>query len=111
MDNQLNQYDNSGGYNNGGHGNGNGPGGNGGNGNGNGEPPRKPSVMMMVLAGLSSMLVALMLWQLFFGTDADSQVSYSQFLEYIKERALKICGISGKLRKILAWIPMRCVSV
>ena len=82
MDNQLNQYDNSGGHNNGGRGNGSG--GNGGNGNGNGEPPRKPSVMMMVLAGLSSMLVALMLWQLFFGTDADSQVSYSRFLEYIE---------------------------
>ena len=82
MDNQLNQYDNNGGHNNGGRGNG--PGGNGGNGNGNGEPPRKPSVMMMVLAGLSSMLVALMLWQLFFGTDAESQVSYSRFLEYIE---------------------------
>ena len=80
MDNQLNQYDNSGGHNNGGRGNG--PGGNGGN--GNGDPPKKPSVMMMVLAGLSTMLVALMLWQLFFGTDADSQVSYSRFLEYIE---------------------------
>ena len=46
MDNQMNQYDNGGGYNGGNRGNN--PGGNNG-GNGN-QPPRKPNVTMMVLA-------------------------------------------------------------
>ncbi len=85
MDNQLNQYDNGGGYNNGGRGNG--PGGNGGNGN---EPPRRPNIMMMVLAVLSTLLIALMLWNLLFGTSDEDQVSYSQFLEYLE---------SGKVEK------------
>ena len=79
MDNQMNQYDNGGGYNNGGRGNG--PGGNGGNGN---QPPRKPNIMMVLLAGLSTVLLVFMLWNLLFGTSGNTQeVSYTKFLEYI----------------------------
>ena len=78
MDNQMNQYDNGGGHNNG---SGNGPGGNGGNGN---QPPRKPNIMMVLLAGLSTVLLIFMLWNLLFGTNGNTQeVSYTKFLEYL----------------------------
>ena len=81
MDNQMNQYDNGGGYNNGGRGNM--PGGNGGNGNGN-QPPRRPNLMMILLAGLSTVLLVFMLWNLMFGSSGSSQeISYTKFLEYI----------------------------
>ncbi len=81
MDNQMNQYDNGGGYNNGGRGNM--PGGNGGNGNGN-QPPRRPNIMMILLAGLSTVLLVFMLWNLMFGSSGSSQeISYTRFLEYI----------------------------
>ncbi len=79
MDNQMNQYDNGGGYNNGGRGNM--PGNNGGNGN---QPPRKPNIMMVLLAGLSTVLLVFMLWNLLFGTSGNTQeVSYTKFLEYV----------------------------
>lgn len=79
MDNQMNQYDNGGGYNNGGRGNM--PGNNGGNGN---QPPKKPNIMMVLLAGLSTVLLVFMLWNLLFGTSGNTQeVSYTKFLEYI----------------------------
>lgn len=82
MDNQMNQYDNGGGYNGGNRGNG--PGGNNG-GNGN-QPPRKPNITMMVLAALSTVLIAFMLWNMVFGNTAVGQeVSYTQFLQYISE--------------------------
>ncbi len=81
MDNQMNQYDNGGGYNNGGRGNM--PGGNGGNGNGN-QPPRRPNLMMVLLAGLSTVLLVFMLWNLLFGSSGNTQeVSYTKFLEYV----------------------------
>ena len=81
MDNQMNQYDNGGGYNNGGRGNG--PGGNGGNGSGN-QPPRRPNIMMLLLAGLSTVLLVFMLWNLLFGSSGNTQeVSYTKFLEHI----------------------------
>ncbi len=82
MDNKMNQYDNGGGYNNGGQG---GPGGNGGNGNGNGnQPPRRPNLMMVLLAGLSTVLLVFMLWNLLFGGNGNTQeVSYTKFLEYV----------------------------
>ena len=94
-DNQLNQYDNGGGYNNGGRGNG--PGGNGGGGN---EPPRRPNMMMMVLAGISTLLIALMLWNLLFGTSDENQVSYSQFLTYIEEGRVEKANLlsTGEIR-------------
>ncbi|MCI8543728.1 MAG: ATP-dependent zinc metalloprotease FtsH [Lachnospiraceae bacterium] len=78
----MNQYDNGGGYNNGGRGNG--PGGNGG-GNGN-QPPRRPNIMMVLLAALSTVLLVFMLWNLLFGSSGSGQeVSYTKFLEYINE--------------------------
>ena len=81
MDNQMNQYDNGGGYNNGGRGNM--PGGNGGNGGGN-QPPRRPNLMMILLAGLSTVLLVFMLWNLMFGSSGSSQeISYTRFLEYV----------------------------
>lgn len=81
MDNQMNQYDNGGGYHNGNRGNNSG--GNGGNGN---QPPRKPNITMLVLAALSTVLIVFMLWNLMFGSAADGQnVSYTQFLQYIEE--------------------------
>ncbi len=81
MDNQMNQYDNGGGYNNGGRGNM--PGGNGGNGNGN-QPPRRPNLMMILLAGLSTVLLVFMLWNLMFGGSGNTQeMSYTKFLEHL----------------------------
>ena len=81
MDNQMNQYDNGGGYNNGNRGNNSG--GNGGNGN---QPPRKPNITMLVLAALSTVLIVFMLWNMVFGgTASTQQVSYTQFLQYINE--------------------------
>ena len=85
MDNQMNQYDNGGGYNNGNRGNN--PGGNGGNGN---QPPRKPNITMLVLAALSTVLIVFMLWNMVFGgTASTQQVSYTQFLQYINEGRVK----------------------
>ena len=83
MDNHLNEYDNGNGYNNN---RGNGSGGNGNNGSGgNGQPPRKPSLMMLILAGLSTVLVVFMLWNTFFDNiSGANEVSYTQFLEYLK---------------------------
>ena len=81
MDNQTNQYDNGGGYNNGGRGNT--PGGNGGNGNGN-QPPKRPNIMMILLAALSTVLLVFMLWNLLFGSSGNNQeVSYTKFLEHL----------------------------
>ena len=79
MDNQMNQYDNGGGYNNGGQGNG--PGNNGGNGN---QPPRRPNIMMVLLAALSTVLLVFVLWNLLFGGNGNTQeVSYTKFLEHV----------------------------
>lgn len=81
MDNQMNQYDNGGGYNNGG--NGNMPGNNGGNGN---QPPQRPNIMIILLGGLVSVLIICMLWNMLFGANGNAQeVSYTKFLEYLNE--------------------------
>ena len=80
MDNQLNEYDNGGGYNNGGRGNGPGNGGGGGN-----QPPKRPNIMMLVLAVLSTLLIMLMLWNVLFGTSDENQVTYSQFLQLVEQ--------------------------
>ena len=62
--------------NNGGSGNN----GNGGNGNGN-RPPRRPSVLMMILSGLLTVIVVLMLYNVFFGTNNGTEVAYTDFLK------------------------------
>ncbi len=80
MDNQINKYDN-GNRGNSGQGNGNRGNGNG----GNGQPPKRPGVMMLVMAGLSTVLLIFMMWNLFFGgMDDANEVSYTQFIEYIE---------------------------
>ena len=79
MDNNMNQYDNGGGYNNGNRGNGQG-------GNGGGQSPKKPSMMMLLLAALSTVLIVFMLWNLLFGDSTGAQsVSYTEFLQYLNE--------------------------
>jgi len=85
MGDQMNQFDNGGGYNNNNN-RGNQPGGNGNNGGGGNQPPKKPSIMMLFLAALSTLLLVIMLWNILFGTNGNTkEVSYTQFLEYIKE--------------------------
>ena len=94
MDNQMNQYDNGGGYNNGGRGNV--PGGNGGNGN---QPPRKPNITMLVLAALSTVLIVFMLWNIVFGgAAAGPEVSYTQFCNILTKEKWKLwkCRARGR---------------
>ena len=80
MDNQLNQYDNGGGYNNGG-GNSSGNGGNGGNG---GEPPRRPNMLVVLLATLGMLVLLLSAMRLFSGDGDSNQVTYTKFIEYVE---------------------------
>ena len=54
--------------------------GNGGNGNDN-RPPRRPSVLMMILSGLMTVIVVLMLYNAFFGTNNGTEVAYTDFLK------------------------------
>ena len=76
MDNQMNQYDNGNGYNN----RGNGQGGNGNN-NGN-QPPKKPNTMMLVLAALGTVLLVFMFYNSIFDTSPDKDTrEYSVFLQ------------------------------
>ncbi|MBE5874551.1 MAG: ATP-dependent zinc metalloprotease FtsH [Lachnospiraceae bacterium] len=77
MDNQMNQYDNGNGYNN----RGNGQGGNGNNGNGN-QPPKKPNTMMLVLAALGTVLLVFMFYNSIFGSTPEKDTKdYSVFLQ------------------------------
>ena len=77
MDNQMNQYDNGNGYNN----RGNGQGGNGNNGNGN-QPPKKPNTMMLVLAALGTVLLVFMFYNSIFGSTPNKDTKdYSVFLQ------------------------------
>ena len=96
MDNQINNYDN-GNRGNGGPNNGNrGTGGNG----GNGQPPKRPGVMMLVMAGLSTVLLIFMVWNLFFGgMDDANEVSYTQFIEYVEANCVDQAEVqaSGKI--------------
>lgn len=81
MDNNLNQYDNGGGYNGGNRGNNSGGGGN----NGNGSPQR-PNIVMIILAGISAMVIFFLFMNLFFGNRTDGEeVAYTQFLQYIED--------------------------
>lgn len=97
MDNQMNEYDNGGGYNNGNRGNGpGGPGGSGGNGGGGNQPPRKPNLMMLILAGLSTLLIVFMMWNLLFGdTAAGQEVSYTQFLKMLDEDKIEAVEVQS----------------
>lgn len=76
MDNNINEYDNGGGYNNGNRGNGQGgPG-------GNGQPPRKPNMTLLILAMISTVIVVFLFYNMLFSTSTASQtVEYTQFLQ------------------------------
>lgn len=83
----IESYNNGYGPGNGGNGNGApGSGNNGGNGNnsnggsGNGSPKR-PSILMLILSGLMTVIVVLMLYNAFFGTNTGTEVSYTDFLK------------------------------
>ena len=97
-------YNNGYGSGNGGNGNGApGSGNNGGNGNngngGNGNrPPRRPSILMMILSGLMTVIAILMLYNAFFGTGNGTEVSYTDFLKDLeadKVEAVEVNKESG----------------
>ena len=97
-------YNNGYGSGNGGNGNGapgsgnnsgNGNNGNGGNGN---RPPRRPSILMMILSGLMTVIAILMLYNVFFGTGNGTEVSYTDFLKDLeadKVEAVEVNKESG----------------
>lgn len=106
-------------YNNG-YGSGNGGNGNGapgsGNNNGNGgngnRPPRRPSILMMILSGLMTVIAILMLYNAFFGTGNGTEVSYTDFLKDLeadKVEAVEVNKESGvitvQLKKEAAATP------
>ena len=111
-------YNNGYGPGNGGNGNGApGSGNNGGNGNngngGNGNrPPRRPSILMMILSGLMTVIAILMLYNAFFGTGNGTEVSYTDFLKDLeadKVEAVEVNKESGvitvQLKKEAAATP------
>ena len=111
-------YNNGYGSGNGGNGNGApGSGNNSGNGNngncGNGNrPPRRPSILMMILSGLMTVIAILMLYNAFFGTGNGTEVSYTDFLKDLeadKVEAVEVNKESGvitvQLKKEAAATP------
>mgnify|MGYP000679979456 FL=1 len=88
---------------------GNGNNGNGGNGN---RPPRRPSILMMILSGLMTVIAILMLYNAFFGTGNGTEVSYTDFLKDLeadKVEAVEVNKESGvitvQLKKEAAATP------
>ena len=88
---------------------GNGNNGNGGNGN---RPPRRPSILMMILSGLMTVIAILMLYNVFFGTGNGTEVSYTDFLKNLeadKVEAVEVNKESGvitvQLKKEAAATP------
>ena len=88
---------------------GNGNNGNGGNGN---RPPRRPSILMMILSGLMTVIAILMLYNAFFGTGNGTEVSYTDFLKDLeadKVEAIEVNKESGvitvQLKKEAAATP------
>ena len=94
-------YNNGYGSGNGGNGNGapgsgnnsgNGNNGNGGNGN---RPPRRPSILMMILSGLMTVIAILMLYNAFFGTGNGTEVSYTDFLKDLEADKVEAVAEKG----------------
>ena len=78
-------------YNNGGSGGNTGPGGNGGN---NQKPPR-PSIMMVLVFVLMSLLFVSMLWAIFFGKGGNvTEVPYSTFVERMEADQIETVKLS-----------------
>lgn len=76
MGNNVNEYDNGGGYNNGNRGNGQGGSG------GNGRPPGKPNMTWLILAMICTVLITFLFYNMIFSTGTSAQVvEYTQFLE------------------------------
>ena len=114
----IESYNNGYGPGNGGNGNGApGSGNNGGNGNnsngGNGNgSPKRPSILMLILSGLMTVIVVLMLYNAFFGTNTGTEVSYTDFLKDLeadKVEAVEVNKESGvitvQLKKEAAATP------
>ena len=98
MDNQMNQYDNGGGYNNGNRGGG--PGGPGGG--GNGQPPRRPNVLIMILLGLSAVMITFMFYNLLLGGGSSAQeVEYTQFLKDLEDGRVERVEVNVENAEIL----------
>ena len=83
MDNQLNQYDNGGGYGSGGNG-GNGSGGNGTGGGRGGDSPRRPNMILVALVTLGTLILMLNIMRYFSGSADSEEVTYTKFLEYVE---------------------------
>ena len=111
-------YNNGYGSGNGGNGNGapgsgnNGGIGNNGNGGNGNRPPRRPSILMMILSGLMTVIAILMLYNAFFGTGNGTEVSYTDFLKDLeadKVEAVEVNKESGvitvQLKKEAAATP------
>ena len=118
MKNLFRQYNNGYGSGNGGNGNGapgngnNGSNGNNGNGGNGNRPPRRPSILMMILSGLMTVIAILMLYNAFFGTGNGTEVSYTDFLKDLeadKVEAVEVNKESGvitvQLKKEAAATP------
>lgn len=91
MDNQMNQYDNGGGYNNGNRGNGQG----GNNGGNNNQPPKKPNWMMILLAGLSTLMIVMLFWNIMFGTDNSDSYAYTEFLDMLEDGKIETAQVQS----------------
>ncbi len=92
MDNQLNLYDKGNGYNN----RGNGSGGNGNNGGGN-QPPKRPSTMMLVLAALGTILIVFMFYNTLFGSSQDKEIKeYTTFLKDLEDNKVETVEINAE---------------
>lgn len=91
----LNQYDNGNGYNNGNRGNGQGGSNQGGNGQGgSGNPnPRKVNLLLLLIAALITLMVTSMFMR---SMTADSQeLSYSEFMQKVEEGKVKAVRYSS----------------
>ena len=92
MNNQIHQYDNSGGQN---QNRGNGPGGSGGSGGGN-QPPKKPSRGMMILAALSTFFIFLMIFNFMFGgLFKEEYVAYTDFVNLLETGKVDAAELVG----------------
>ncbi len=97
-DMNLNQFENGNGNNN--NGRGNGQGGNGRN-NNNNQPPKKPSIFLLIMTALSIFLMVYMIFSMMTGGTNNSEVSYSQFLEDLESGKVESVQVNGENAKIL----------
>lgn len=96
MKNIFRLYNNGYGSGNGAPGSGNnGNGGNDNNGNGGGNrPPKRPSTLMMILSALITIIFALMLYNVVFGTDKSTEVPYTEFLKDLEADKVEAVNVN-----------------